>query len=564
MTRRQTGIGLALATAGSLALFWLTNLPLGVSGEWVWSRIPVAPREAIVLALGCVVALVFGGVYLGIILLAARRIETASRRETGVWLAALVAGGFAWLWAVQESPARVENALGKSGWVLYWPAHEGYFDQARNAMKDTGSYLATYEQRMAQGDVLHLGTHPPGLMLFHGACLEVCGSFAGLRGVILRTQPASFREALDAADEIQRKSGRPITPADRAALWLACLITQVVAAGTVVPIFLLVRRTGSRSAGWWAAALWPMVPSLAIFLPKSDALFPFFGAMFLWTWLEGFRRGSPAMCFLAGIIFWLAMLMSLAILPVAIAAALLIVWETCVCPMAERLAVGPRDFAARLGAALAAWGGLILIMRLAAHINLIAVWWWNYRNHAAFYGQYPRTYWKWLLVNPLELFLGVGAPIILAAVLGFRSVVAGGWRSRAAGPYWCLTVAWMVLWLSGKNMGEAGRLWLVIMPWPVCLTAGYLSHPPVSLRGRSDSGPPNSGQRQAWAGVALVLFQMAACLGTVTRVTGFDFPEMPVKQTLRARESLPDARFAQGVSRLAAPNGIDRPASATR
>ena len=28
-------------------------------------------------------------------------------------------------------------------------------------------------------------------------------------------------------------------------------------------------------------------------------------------------------------------------------------------------------------------------------------------------------------------------------------------------------VAWVILWLSGKNQGEAARLWLLLMPWPI-------------------------------------------------------------------------------------------------
>ena len=91
-------------------------------------------------------------------------------------LALLCAAGFAWLWSVQESPARREFQMAKSAWVLYYPGPEGYFEQARDVMRDVPSYLSTYEVRMAAGDVLHLGTHPPGLMLFHRACLELCAA----------------------------------------------------------------------------------------------------------------------------------------------------------------------------------------------------------------------------------------------------------------------------------------------------------------------------------------------------------------------------------------------------
>ena len=34
---------------------------------------------------------------------------------------------------------------------------------------------------------------------------------------------------------------------------------------------------------------------------------------------------------------------------------------------------------------------------------------------------------------------------------------------------------WSILWLSGKNMGEAARLWIFLAPWPVMTAAIALS-----------------------------------------------------------------------------------------
>jgi hypothetical protein len=535
MNTRQTGIGLALAAAGSLAVLWLTNIPLGIPGEWAWTRIPIAAGEWIVLLLGCLSTAVVGGLYIGLAALGAVRLEAATRGETAAWLGALCAAGFAWLWAVQESPAATEYEMAKSGWVLYYPAHEGYFDQARYLMRDVPSYLAGYQERMAHGDVLHLGTHPPGLMLFHRACIKLCSASPTLCDLLLRTQPASFRAALDVTERTERAGPRAITPADRAALWLAALITQAVAAAAILPIYLLARRTNSRTTSWWTAALWPLLPALAIFLPKSDALFPFFGAIFLWLWLEGFRRGSLGICALAGASFWLAMFLSLAILPIALAAGLLTLWEAVLCIPQERTALRCRDWVARLGAAAIGWCLPVVLLWLIGRINLLSVWQWNYRNHAAFYAHYARTYWKWLLVNPIEFGFAVGAPTIAAAAIGFRSVLAAGWRRRAMGPYWCLTATWLVLWLSGKNMGEAARLWLVVMPWPVLLAAGFFAP-------RTDTA---SGGRSipTRAAVVLLVIQMAVSFGTVTRVTGFDFPNLPAGQNVSMREPLPSGRL---------------------
>jgi len=514
MNGRRTAIGFTLVAAGSLAIQWLSNLPLGVPGEWVWDRIPVARGEWIAVVLGWLAAGVVGALYIVFALVAARRVEGAPRWQVAGWLAGLTLGGFAWLWVVQDSPADPAYGMAKTGWVLYFRGTEGYFDQARYVMRGVPSYLAGYEQVMAQGDVLHLGTHPPGLMLFHRACIKLCESSPLLREFLLRTQPASFREALDQTEELNRGSPREITPSDRAALWLAALVTQALAAATLIPIYLLVARDHSRTVAWLTSSLWPLIPALAVFLPKSDALLPFLGAIFLWVWLEGFRLGRLGLCCLAGAILWLSMFLSLAILPIGAAAALLTIWEGMLCSRSERSVVAPRDWTLRIGAAAIGWAIPILALAGFFKLNLLRVWSWNYHNHAGFYQQNVRTYWLWLIANPIEFAFALGPPLALAAILGISFQLRSGWRRRAAGPAWCLTAIWLLLWLSGKNMGEAARLWLIVMPWPVWLASGYFA-------AHFETPQLESGRFSNRAALVLLAIQMIVCLGTVTRVTGF-------------------------------------------
>jgi methylthioxylose transferase len=519
MIGRRTAIGFALVAAGSLAVLWLSNLPLGVPGEWEWDRIPFAREEWTAVILGCFLPGLIGSLYIALTLIGARRLEAAPRWQIAAWLVALTVGGFAWLWAVQDSPARPEYRMTKTAWALYFPGPEGYFDQARYEMRDVPSYLAGYEKLMAEGDVLHLGTHPPGLMLFHRACLNLCANVPVIRDLLLATQPATFKQALDTTEEVNRERPNAIRPNqitenDRAALWLAALITQVLAAAALIPIYLLIRRDFPRPVAWLSAAIWPLVPALAVFLPKSDALLPVLGVLFLWLWLEGFRRGRLGLCFLAGATFWLAMFLSLAILPIGAAAALLTFWEAVICAPDERLSIRPRDWVARIGAAGLGWGIPVVALGVLFKLNLLGVWRLNYHNHAGFYQHYVRTYWRWLCANPIELVFALGAPLALAAVLGVRFQLKRGWRRRAAGPAWCLTAVWLLLWLSGKNMGEAARLWLIMMPWAVCLAAGYFAagHEPTQA---GDSRLLNR------AALWLLALEMLVCLGTVLRVTGF-------------------------------------------
>jgi hypothetical protein len=63
-------------------------------------------------------------------------------------------------------------------------------------------------------------------------------------------------------------------------------------------------------------------------------------------------------------------------------------------------------------------------------------------------------------------------------------------------------------------MGEAARLWLIIMPWAVWLSAGYLTDPPSPQ-------PNQNGRVSNRAAILLLVLQLIVCLATVTRVTGF-------------------------------------------
>jgi hypothetical protein len=151
-------------------------------------------------------------------------------------------------------------------------------------------------------------------------------------------------------------------------------------------------------------------------------------------------------------------------------------------------------------------------------INLFQVWVWNYRNHAGFYDEYPRTYWKWLLVNPVEFALAVGPPILVLAAYSFWNAGDGTNRKRCRDwrPWLSCGLVWGLIWLSGKNMGEAARLWIVMMPWLIWLGADGL--------GDRTTQPPQAAMTMshgAWFGV--LTLQLAICFATVARVSGFHF-----------------------------------------
>jgi hypothetical protein len=149
-------------------------------------------------------------------------------------------------------------------------------------------------------------------------------------------------------------------------------------------------------------------------------------------------------------------------------------------------------------------------------LNLAVVWWLNYQNHAAFYAKYSRTYWQWLLVNPVELVFAAGWPLALLAASCLVVLI----RSRRlidAPVAVAVIVVWGSLWLTGKNSGEAARLWIVFLPWLVWLAGTQLSA--FDADGR---------RRKVHPSTIVLIAQLIACALTVNRVSGFDFPQQAV------------------------------------
>jgi hypothetical protein len=98
-----------------------------------------------------------------------------------------------------------------------------------------------------------------------------------------------------------------------------------------------------------------------------------------------------------------------------------------------------------------------------------------------------RTYWIWVLLNPYEFLMFLGAPVaVLFATEGWRT-----WRRTCAGPWQAISPAWALtlsitgtlalLNLSGVARGEVGRIWLLWVA-PACLISAFALNGPEGER----------------------------------------------------------------------------------
>jgi hypothetical protein len=509
MHRVFTFLWLGLGSAATLAVLWATSWPLGVPDEWVWLRLLTHADTGLNLAL----AVIGSVVYLTVVWVGGTRLMTdgVTRLETGAWVLVLAASAFGWLWCVQET-APAAGQLGKAPFVLFYPGASGYFTHVRSVEPNPQKFLAGYEALMEQGDVLHVGTHPPGLFCAFYGFAWLVDAVPALTPWLLDTQPESVREAFVQIATNTARTPHPLQPRDAAILWLAALVAMACAAGTVIPLFGLFRWTLSRPGAFAAAALWPAVPAAAVFLPKSDAAYPLLSTLVVWAVVATWRKPSLPGGVVAGLLAWLGLFCSLAFLPVyAFAGCWCAVdwWQT---ESSQRratlLARGPTLLAAVLG-----FSTPIVALWFATGMNLPNVWWWNYRNHAGFYAQFTRTYALWLCENPLELGFAVGWPIMGAALWIAARWLAARERSGRTRAVLVGGGVWLLLWLTGKNSGEAARLWLLLMPGVVWLAAHFADPEPAA----GLTYPEPAYRRQ----LALLAVALVVCTFTVHRVSGF-------------------------------------------
>ncbi len=426
-------------------------MPLGVRGEWEWLRAKgTPPFDGMALALLGVAAyaLFVGLAYRGLAVRPSVRLE-------GSLLAALLAASIGMQILIPMAAAPGYD-LSKWAAVNFLPGSAGYFKIARQqAMRDPWKFLADYPQWIRSQDSLHIGTHPPGLIAAQCLLLGVMEKSPGITRFLVEHMPETVELGFRVFADKERE---PLSREDRAALYATALVTLIACAGTVVPLYLLSRTSLPAHAAWAAAACWPLVPSANLFQPVADTAYPFLStsAIALAAWgargrggAATARRLSWVLAVASGMTMAAGMFFTLAFLPVGLIVAL-VVSGTVAIPRAQRALV-----IVTIGLGFSA---LMLCGWLVIGANPLVVAAWNLHHHARFYDEYPRTYGLWLFVNPLELAIALGIPAVLWCAFGLftpRRVPLFVWS----------TIAVLALTnLTGRNMGEVARLWMLYFP----------------------------------------------------------------------------------------------------
>ena len=530
MTPRQQKYLMILLIAGTaIQTFVLLTrtIPLGVPGEWVWLRVPAGTVLAFNLSCTLIVLLLYF-VFLrwGISI-----ISRCTLIKKNALLVALCLASMTVMWNLKAIPGHIFGHASMS-WVTYYPRMSGYFTEAVSGKQSTSQFLANYEQAATEGDYLHQGTHPPGLILYYRFLHNLSQSSPALTRIIIATETLEVTAGLDQLEDQSSAGDHFLTAQQRATLWLSVLTTLFICAASVIPIYFLLARFTSPVIAFAFSGLWPLVPAATLFAPKSDLLLAFFSALLVCLWIDAITSRKLLIAILAGLVLWAAMMTSLAIIVVAVILSLWTILDSARLFLKNKKEKTSFLKSIPLIPLAGIFAGLLLpclLMWNLFDLNLLSVWLINLSKHAEFYEHNSRTFSLWLLVNPIEMAFSLGMPLFILIIFACYQIIKGRLFSSSSfissssffssSSLLSLSVVgvWLLLVLSGKNMGEAARLWIFLLP--LMLTVAALAWSPTSLEKEKTEAEPFP--LSLWT--SLFITQALLALVTIATIDPFGF-----------------------------------------
>jgi hypothetical protein len=431
--------------------------------EWQWHYRPralVRALPALPLGLGLAALVVWSG--------------TASARRRPRRAAVVLIGG-ALVLGASYPLALLDSEDG--GWVAHLvrrtasPGYLSYLGVAASPeAADLRTFLRDYPQRLATLPI-HAATHPPGAVLVFRALIEgVERSPAFERRLEGWIASGCGHEADGCGPYVAA-----LTPAARGAALLGALAFHLAAVLALLPIaWMAFQLTREPLGSARAAALWPLVPGTALFIPALDPAL----ALPVMTALAGLRlavTGERTWSRVAGAVgaaaagaaavylsYGSALLLGLGAAVVVASLPPFVLAQRC------RRVMGAVAVVAVAGALL------FLAPMVGGHDPLLSA-----RTALAIHGQTytaQRSYPLWLVFGPVDVAMFLGAPI----VVGFAVQVLRAARARRTNVIenppmrfaLATVLAFTALFASGLVRGEVGRLLVPLLP--LGLLAGTL------------------------------------------------------------------------------------------
>ena len=367
------------------------------------------------------------------------------------------------------------NAVGEPwvapGAIIASPASTTFFAISHD-VHSVPDYLANYHQIMPTLPH-HAVTHPPGLTLFFWAVRRACA--------LVTPASASTSPVVAGVQWYAEKLGAGFPPSDAVAAIVSALLLALAGSSSILPVYVLARRLAGAEAGLVAACVMAGIPSLLLLSAWSDQLVLFFAVRVICLAYLAWKSERLWVAVIAGAVFAVGTLVSFGLL---VLGAWLVGWGVLGWLRSPDRGAAARRMLGRTGAAFAGFLSFHLALFIStgyrawtvAYLGLFA-----HRQETTV--EFPRTYWKWVLMNPVEMAVFAGLALVAAALW---ASLRGGRRDGGApsSSLRLFLLSWVIvlvaLDVSGIVRAEVGRIWLFLM-WPLAVAASGTA---ASLRTR--------------------------------------------------------------------------------
>lgn len=519
--------GIALVTMLFLAAIALNVSPyLRGPDEWRWTY--ARPGKPARLSIPATILTL----YLVLVLAWARRVTReprSSRRHTGTFLACLVMA----VPIVQASLMALDHpdVLRPLFYRTVSASASGVFSVG-STIEDVGDFLRRYPALMPTFPV-HPQRYPPGLPVLFALTrrlLELFPSLSDGLGYHLRLYQCHDLTLM-----------RLSNPAIGSAIIQMAL--PLASGLTVLPLYGLARRIYGRSTAAWAAALYPLVPSFALWSARWEQFYPLLACSAWYLFHVGLVDSRRSALLAAGLILSLASMLNFGVLAVLLPMGLsaLIWWLT---HLNGRYKKRP-DTSAGLAAFVAGLASLWIVYRLAFGTGFSDIW----RVSMSYHLGLSRDYWTWLVYHLYDFFAFLGLPLallfIVALVAGIRDLRQRRYDALTLG----VASGLILLDISGTSRGEVARVWLFLTPFAALVGARGLAR--LVMHGEHTSLPRDSYGNLPYAGYALGIIALLMALqlftfNTFLRVVNTGLTDPPDYARTFTPPAIPhpvDARF---------------------
>lgn len=383
------------------------------------------------------------------------------RRSAAVWMSL----GWAFAGAVAVS-VTVVAVRGDPGFLLFTrtvsPVQTGATSLAVNIMAEDGAQVTlknwTDVMRQARDvNLIHFTTSPPGQPLIHYGLAQIVGHSLPDVSLALRLYQCSdpFVMHYTRGELVSTIFGMMMP------LWAALAVFPVYIAGRQLTDD---AHAATRIASWWA-----LIPTIALFAPTWNTVYPFLCVSSFALLLIGLQREQHGFTFLAGVVMSLTTFLNFAVLPVLLLFGLF--------TLGYVFFVRERDglwSALRFAVIAGIWYGIGLlsvwiVYYLLFGVSVIEILQVTFDSHNDLV---QRDYLPWIVLHAYDTLLFVGWVVAGLFLWGVWRAVQAKQRNATHILALAMLITFIAVNLSGVAQGENGRILSFYAPFLLLAGAG--------------------------------------------------------------------------------------------